>query len=104
MDRLGYSWLQRFPGVGEPADAQRAGLQFGGWRIGESSFVDGQGAAVFQIMSGDGSKDTCAVLRAARHRSDFVHGRSERHGAVTADAPVGRPQAADAAKRRGTDD
>ena len=79
-------------------------MQFHGWRKGESTLVDGYRSAIFRIVTGDCGKDARAVLRASCHRADLIHGRSERHHSVTADAAIRRPQAADAAKCRWADD
>ena len=58
----------------------------------------------FGIVAGNCGENTRAVFRAARQRTDLVHGRRKRHRAVPADAPISGPQAAHAAERRRTND
>src|ERR1700739_2396415 len=88
----------------EPASAERARTEFGGRRVGKRALVDGHGAAISRVVPGDNGKNTRAVLGTAGHGTNLVHGRSKRHGAVTADAAVGRAQSADAAEGGRTND
>src|SRR5260370_22283657 len=70
----------------------------------ESGLTDGNGAAVLRVVSRNCSKNPRAIFGAASHRADFVHGGSNGHGPVAADAAVGGTQPADAAERRWAND
>ena len=65
--------IELFPGVGEPADAQRLCGKLQRRRIGECGFVDSKRSVVFEIVSGDGGKNMRAIFGGTRERADFVH-------------------------------
>ena len=99
MVGIGLAGISRFEGAGDIADAQAIRIER---RIPVKWL--GRDRHVQAIGTVDAAEYEGAILDRAAHGTDLVEAPAERHRAVTADAPVGGPQAGDAAAGRWRDD